>query len=72
MAHHFDRPTAIEDGRLNLLDGYVFPEAPGTSTLTLTVNPDSGRSSPATFRADALYELSSPAMAARAKTERCG
>ena len=72
MSHHFDSPTAIDDGRLNLLDVYVFPEAPGTSTLILTVNPDSGRSSPATFRADALYELSSPAMAARAKTERSG
>jgi hypothetical protein len=57
MSHHFDSPTAIEDGRLNLLDVYVFPEAPGTSTLILTVNPDSGRSSPVTFRADALYEF---------------
>jgi len=57
MSHHFDGPTAIEDSRLNLLDVYVFPEAPGTSTLILTVNPDSGRSSPATFRADALYEF---------------
>jgi Domain of unknown function (DUF4331) len=57
MSHHFDSPTAIEDGRLNLLDLYVFPEAPGTSTLVVTVNPDAGRSSPTTFRADALYEL---------------
>jgi hypothetical protein len=57
MSHHFDSPTAIEDGRLNLLDMYLFPEAPGTSTLMLTVNPDSGRSSPTTFRADALYEF---------------
>ena len=57
MSHHFDSPTAIEDGRLNLLDVYVFPEAPRTSTLVLTVNPDSGRSSPTTFRADALYEF---------------
>jgi Domain of unknown function (DUF4331) len=57
MSHHFDSPTAIEDGRLNLLDVYVFPEAPGTSTLVLTVNPDSGRSSPTTFRPDALYEF---------------
>jgi Domain of unknown function (DUF4331) len=57
MSHHFDSPTAIEDGRLNLLDLYVFPEAPGTSTLVLTANPDSGRSSPTTFRADALYEF---------------
>ena len=57
MSHHFDSPTAIEDGRLNLLDVYAFPEATGTSTLVLTVNPDSGRSSPVTFRADALYEF---------------
>jgi uncharacterized protein DUF4331 len=57
MSHHFDSPTAIEDGRLNLLDVYAFPETPGTSTLLLTVNPDSGRSSPTTFRADAWYEF---------------
>ena len=57
MSHHFDSPTAIEDGRLNLCDLYVFPETPGTSTLVLTVNPDSGRSSPTTFRRDALYEF---------------
>ena len=57
MSHHFDSPTAIEDGRLNLCDVYVFPESPGTSTLVLTVNPDSGRSNPATFRPDALYEF---------------
>jgi Domain of unknown function (DUF4331) len=52
-----DSPTAIEDGRLNLLDVYVFPEAPGTSTLVVGVNPDAGRSSPTTFLADALYEF---------------
>ncbi len=57
MSHHFDSPTAIEDGRLNLCDVYVFPETPGTSTLVLTVNPDSGRSNPTTFRPDALYEF---------------
>src|SRR5580658_10240328 len=57
MSHHFDSPTAIEDGRLNLCDLYVFPDSPGTSTLVLTVNPDSGRSSPTTFRPDALYEF---------------
>ena len=57
MSHHFDRPTAIEDGRLNLGDLYVFPETPGTSTLVVTVNPDAGRSNPTTFRPDALYEL---------------
>jgi Domain of unknown function (DUF4331) len=57
MSHHFDSPTAIEDGRLNLCDIYVFPETQGTSTLVLTVNPDSGRSNPTTFRPDALYEF---------------
>src|SRR5580700_9879607 len=57
MSHHFDSPTAIEDGRLNLGDLYVFPETPGTSTLVLTVNPDAGRSNPTTFRPDALYEF---------------
>jgi len=57
MSHHFDSPTAIEDGRLNLGDLYVFPETPGTSTLIVTVNPDAGRSNPITFRPDALYEF---------------
>jgi hypothetical protein len=57
MSHHFDSPTAIEDGRLNLCDVYVFPESAGTSALVLTVNPDSGRSNPTTFRPDALYEF---------------
>jgi hypothetical protein len=57
MSHHFDSPTAIEDGRLNLGDLYVFPETPGTSTLLVTANPDAGRSNPTTFRPDALYEF---------------
>jgi hypothetical protein len=57
MSHHFDSPTAIEDGRLNLLDLYVFPETTGTSTLVVTVIPDAGRSNPTTFRPDALYEF---------------
>jgi len=57
MSHHFDTPTAIEDGRLNLLDLYVFPETPGTSTLLVTVSPDAGLSNPTTFRPDALYEF---------------
>jgi hypothetical protein len=57
MSHHFDSPTAIEDGRLNLCDVYVFPDTPGATTLVLTVNPDSGRSTPTTFRPDALYEF---------------
>jgi hypothetical protein len=57
MSHHYDSPTAVEDGRLNLLDLYVLPEAPGTTTLVVGVNPDAGRSSPVTFRADALYEF---------------
>src|SRR5215217_2562349 len=57
MSHHFDSPTALADGRINSCDLYVFPAAPGTSALILTVNPDAGRSSPTTFRPDALYEL---------------
>jgi Domain of unknown function (DUF4331) len=57
MSHHFDTPTAIEDGRLNLGDLYAFPETAGTSTLIVTVNPDAGRSNPTTFRPDALYEF---------------
>jgi hypothetical protein len=57
MSHHFDSPTALADGRINPCDLYVFPAAPGTSALILTVNPDAGRSSPSTFRPDALYEF---------------
>ena len=57
MSHHFDSPTAIADGRINLCDFYVFPAAPGTTALILSVNPDAGRSSPTTFRPDALYEF---------------
>ena len=57
MSHHFDSPTAIADGRINLCDLYVFPAAPGTTALIVTVNPDAGRSSPTTFRPDALYEF---------------
>ena len=57
MSHHFDSPTALADGRVNPCDLYVFPAAPGTSALILTVNPDAGRSSPTTLRPDALYEL---------------
>lgn len=57
MSHHFDSPTAIEDGRLNLCDVYVFPGPGAASTVILTVNPDAGRSSPTTLRPDALYEL---------------
>ena len=57
MSHHFDSPTAIEDGRLNLCDLYAFPGPADSSTLILTTNPDAGRSSPTTFRPDALYEF---------------
>jgi hypothetical protein len=57
VSHHFDSPTAIADGRINLCDLFVFPGAPGTTTLVLTVNPDAGRSSATTFRPDALYEF---------------
>lgn len=57
MSHHFDSPTAIADGRINLCDFYIFPAAPGTTALIVTVNPDAGRSSATTFRPDALYEF---------------
>jgi len=57
VSHHFDSPTGIADGRINLCDLYVFPGAPGATTLIVTVNPDAGRSSPTTFRPDALYEF---------------
>lgn len=57
MSHHFDTPTAIADGRINLCDFYVFPATPGSTAFSLTVNPDAGRSSPRTFRPDALYEF---------------
>ena len=39
MSHHFDSPTAIADGRINLCDFYIFPAAPGTTARILTVNP---------------------------------
>lgn len=57
MSHHFDTPTAIADGRINLCDFYVFPAGPGSTAFILTVNPDAGRSSAKTFRPDALYEF---------------
>src|SRR5215469_9513611 len=57
MSHHFDSATDRADGRINPCDLYAFPGTPGTSTFILTVNPDAGRSSPTTFRPDALYEL---------------
>jgi Domain of unknown function (DUF4331) len=57
MSHHFDSPTAIEDGRVNLCDVYAFGGPPGASVLVLTVNPDAGRSSPVTFRPDAVYQF---------------
>jgi hypothetical protein len=57
VSHHFDSPTAIADGRISLCDLFVFPGAPGTTTLILTVNPDAGRSSVTTFRPGALYEF---------------
>jgi hypothetical protein len=57
MSHHFDSPTAIQDGRLNLCDVFAFPGRAASSVLILTVNPDAGRSSPTTFRPDAVYEF---------------
>ncbi|HEY1003883.1 MAG TPA: DUF4331 family protein [Streptosporangiaceae bacterium] len=57
MSHHFDSAADRADGRINPCDLYAFPGAPSTTTLILTVNPDAGRSSPATFRPGALYEF---------------
>src|SRR5262245_66036518 len=57
VSHHFDSAADRADGRINPCDLYAFPGAPGTSALIVTVNPDAGRSSPATFRADARYEF---------------
>ena len=57
MSHHFDSPTAIQDGRVNLCDVFAFPGQPGRTVLILTVNPDAGRSSPDTFRPEAVYEF---------------
>jgi hypothetical protein len=57
MSHHFDSPTAIEDGRLNLTDIYAFAGQGDTTTLILNVNPDAGRSWSTTLRPDALYEF---------------
>ncbi len=57
MSHHFDSAADRADGRINPCDLYAFPAAPGTTALILTVNPDAGRSSPTTFRPDALYEF---------------
>jgi len=53
----FDGAADRADGRINLCDLYVFPRAPGTTALILTVNPDAGRSSHTTFRPDAVYEF---------------
>jgi Domain of unknown function (DUF4331) len=57
MSHHFNSAADRADGRINPCDLYAFPAAPGTSALILTINPDAGRSSPTTFRPDALYEF---------------
>jgi hypothetical protein len=57
VSHHFDSAADRADGRINPCDLYAFPAAAGTSALILTVNPDAGRSSPTTFRPDALYEF---------------
>ncbi len=40
MSHHFDNPTAIQDGRINLCDVYVFPGRPGHSVLVLPRTPE--------------------------------
>jgi len=59
MSHHFDSPTAREDGRLDLTDFFCFRgELRDHSVFVIMLAPDAGNSSPAEFRADAgLYEL---------------
>src|SRR5262249_17305015 len=57
VSHHFDSAADRADGRINPCDLYAFPGAPGTSAVIVTVNPDAGRSSPATFRPAARYEF---------------
>jgi hypothetical protein len=55
MSHHFDTPTAREDPRINVCDFYLFGGRPGFPVMAMTVNPDSGRSAPDTFRDEGLY-----------------
>jgi hypothetical protein len=55
MSHHFDRPTAREDPRINLCDFYLFRGIPGTVAMALTVNPDAGAGGLDTFREEGLY-----------------
>jgi hypothetical protein len=57
VSHHFDSAADRVDGRINACDLYAFPAAPGSTALIVTVNPDAGRSSPTTFRPDALHEF---------------
>ncbi len=54
MSHHFDTPTGREDPRLNLCDLYLFPGAPGTTAMAMTVNP-SAIPGTAPFRDEGLY-----------------
>ena len=55
MSHHFDTPTVRKDPRINVCDLYLFPGAPGSTAMAMTVNPDAGISAPDTFRDEALY-----------------
>ena len=57
MSHHFDTPTVREDPRLNVCDLYLFPGAPGSTVMAMTVNPDAGLSAPDTFRDEGLYAI---------------
>lgn len=55
MSHHFDSATGREDPRLNLNDFYLFPGAPGTTVMAMTVNPEVDLSSTALFREEGIY-----------------
>ncbi|MBO0817162.1 MAG: hypothetical protein J2P30_18710 [Actinobacteria bacterium] len=63
MSHHFDTPTAIADGRINLRDFYVFPATPGSTAVILTVNPDAAQKVMAAFLPDVVrYRPGAPAV----------
>lgn len=59
-------PHAGDEGVVvkTLCDVYAFGGSPGSAVLIMTVNPDAGRSSPVTFRPDAVYQFAVDTMGA--------
>ena len=58
VSHHLDVPAVREDGRVDLCDLYVFAGADlDTTALVMTVNPDTGVTSPTTFHPESVYEF---------------